>query len=291
MDPAVTVPVTAIVTAYDRIDQVLNTLRVISECRPVPSEVLVHVDGGRRDCAAAIRQAFPAVGVIESDTRVGPGGGRNKLLAAASHDIVTSFDDDSYPIDADYFGRVVEVLDRFPDAWVVDARVFHPHELIEPAADVSHWVADFSGGGCAYRRGRFLQSGGYLPLATAYGMEEVDASLRIHALGGRVVRSARLRVFHNTDLARHAHPEVTAASIINIALLAYLRYPATMWAIGVAQCLNRIRWLIGHGRRRGVLQGLAGIPRTLSMYRHERRPLSYDAVRSYLSLRRHPHAA
>lgn len=286
-----TAPVTAIVTAFSRPDDVLHTLRVLHECEPAPAEILVHVDGGQHACAAAIRQAFPSVTVIVSETRVGPGGGRNKLVAAASHDVVASFDDDSYPIDRDYFARLLSLFDRFPDAAVVDALVFHRHEAIQPDAPDALWVADFVGCGCAYRRARFLATGGYVALPLAYGMEEVDVSLRIHAMGARILRSRSLRVFHDTDLEHHASAEITAASIANIALLTYLRYPMQLWALGAGQCLNRIRWLMGHGRRRGVLRGLSAIPSTIIAHRHERQPLSRAAVRSYLALRRHPQPA
>src|SRR5688572_8601662 len=98
--------VAAIVTAYQRIDETLNTLRLLHACDPRPAEILVHVDGAQRECAARIATAFPAARIIVSDTRVGPGGGRNKMIAAATHDIVSSFDDDSYPVDRDYFDRV-----------------------------------------------------------------------------------------------------------------------------------------------------------------------------------------
>jgi GT2 family glycosyltransferase len=229
--------------------------------------------------------------VLLSDHRVGPGGGRNRMVAAASHEIVASFDDDSYPIDRDYFERVRQLFARFADAWVVDSRVFHLSQPIEPDTAESKWVADFSGGGCAYRRERYLQTGGYVPLPTAYGMEEVDFSLRLHALGGRVLRSGSLRVFHDTDLAHHADPAITSASIVNLALLTYLRYPFSMWAVGAAQCANRIQWLLRHGRRRGVWNGLISIPSAIAKHRGERDPLPGQAVRSYLTLRRAPRPA
>jgi hypothetical protein len=54
-----TADVTAIVTAYRRQDQVLNTLRILHECDPSPAEVLVHVDGGEHAFADKIRAAFP----------------------------------------------------------------------------------------------------------------------------------------------------------------------------------------------------------------------------------------
>jgi GT2 family glycosyltransferase len=281
-----TVPVTAIVTAYRRVDRLLETLKVLRGCDPRPAEILVHVDAGERVCAAAVEREFPDVPVLVSTGHLGPGGGRNRLVSAARHDLIASFDDDSYPIDRDYFSRLMDVFQQFPEAWVVGAQVFHLHQAVEPETPAAVWVADFIGCGCAYRRARYLETGGYVPLPTAYGMEEVDLSLRLHARGGRVLQSGRLRVFHDTDLSHHADPQVTAASIVNLALLTYLRYPLPMWAIGAAQCANRIQWLVRHGRRRGVLSGLAAIPATLARYRGQRRPLPWRSVRSFLALRR-----
>jgi GT2 family glycosyltransferase len=282
------VNVAAIVTAYQRVEDVLNTLRIIRDCDPAPAEILVHVDGGEQACATRIATAYPDVTVMVSDERVGPGGGRNKLIAAARQPLVASFDDDSYPLDRDYFARLMRLFDEFPAAAILDARVSHLHQPIEPDADHSEWVADFSGGGCAYRRDAFLRTGGYVPLPAAYGMEEVDVGLRLHALGGRVLRSRHLRVFHNTDLSRHADPNVTAASVRNIALLAYLRYPRWLWTVAAAQCVKRIVWLVRHRRVRGVLSGLGSIPATLARHQRRRDPVSSKALRSYWALRRHP---
>lgn len=281
-------PISAIVTAYRRVDRTLQTLRAIEACVPPPAEILVHVDGNQTACAEAIRRSHPAARVLVSDAAVGPGGGRNKMIAAARHSIVASFDDDSQPIDADYFARVAEVLDEIPAASVVGAHVYHRHDAVQPDVRTAAWVADFSGGACAYRRDDFLATGGYVPLETAYGMEEVDLALRMHAQGRRLLQTAWLRVFHDTDLARHADPVVTAASVSNIALLTYLRYPVTMWAVGAAQCLNRIWWLLGHGRRRGVLRGLRGIPVLVRRHARERQLVRASAVLSYLRLRREP---
>lgn len=281
-------PITAAVTAFTRVEQTLQTLSVLEACDPPPAEILVHVDGQHHECEAAVRRACPRARVIVSERTVGPGGGRNLLLAAAAHPVVASFDDDSRPIDRDYFARLAEVIDRVPDAAVVGAAVYRRHETVADATRTAAWTADFAGGACAYRRERFLESGGYVPLETAYGMEEVDLALRLHSRGRRVLQTPWLRVFHDTDLARHADPQVTAASIANLALLTYLRYPISMWAVGAGQIVNRIRWLLGHGRRRGVLSGLVRIPSTLRTNRGYRQTVAASAVRSYLRLRRNP---
>jgi GT2 family glycosyltransferase len=282
------VKISAIVTAYERIEQTLATLRVIQSCTPPPDEVLVHVDANRRDCEQAIRKAFPAVRVLLSEEQVGPGGGRNKLVKAARFEFVASFDDDSYPIDADYFARAAKLFAQFPDAAVICAALYHAGETIGLDERCAQWTADFSGAACIYRRQAFLDAGDYVPLPVAYGMEEVDLALRLHARGGRILTTRWLRVFHNTNLERHADPRVTAGSIANLALLAYLRYPVTLWVVGMGQCANRLLWLLRHGRRRGILKGVTMIPAHLRANHQYRLPVSRGVVRSYLALRRSP---
>ena len=280
--------ISAIVTAYERVDQTLATLRVIQNCVPAPDEVLVHVDANQVKCEDAIRNAFPEIRVLRSGDQVGPGGGRNKLIDAAQFEFVASFDDDSYPIDSDYFARARKVVDRFPDASVICAALYHAGESIGLDDRSAQWTADFRGGACIFRRSAFIKAGGYVPLPVAYGMEEVDLALRLHSRGGRILTTPWLRVFHNTDLKRHGDPHVTAGSIANLALLAYLRYPVSLWAIGVGQCANRLLWLLRHGRRRGILKGLTMIPAHLRANHRYRLPLSKRAVGSYLALRRAP---
>ena len=280
--------ISATVTAYDRIDQTLATLRVIHNCVPAPDEVLVHVDANQVECEKAIRNAFPGVRVLRSRDQVGPGGGRNKLMNAAQFEFVASFDDDSYPIDSDYFARARNLFDRFPDASVICAALYHTGESIGLDDRSAQWTADFRGGACIYRREAFLEAGGYVPLPVAYGMEEVDLAIRLHSRDGKILTTPWLRVFHNTDLKRHGDPHVTAGSIANLALLAYLRYPISLWGIGVGQCANRLLWLLRHGRRRGILKGLTMIPAHLRANHRYRLPVSNRAVRSYLALRRAP---
>ena len=280
--------ISAIVTAYERIEQTLATLRVIQSCVPRPDEILVHVDANQIECEKAIRNAFPDVSILRSSAQVGPGGGRNRLLNAAQCEFVASFDDDSYPIDSDYFERALKLIDRFPEASVICAALYHAGESIRLDDRSAQWSADFSSGACIFRRSAFLEVGGYVPLPVAYGMEEVDLAIRLHSRGGKILTTPWLRVFHNTDLKRHGDPRVTAGSIANLALLAYLRYPVSLWAIGAGQCAKRLLWLLRHGRRRGIVKGVTMIPAHLWANHRYRLPVSRKAVRSYLALRRAP---
>lgn len=280
--------ITAIVTAFERGRQTIDTLRRIYACDPAPDEVIVHVDANQSSCEREIREAFPDIHIIKSQDRVGPGGARNKLIAAAGNELVASFDDDSYPLDYDYFKRAINVCERFREAAIVCAALYHRGEVIEQDTPAAHWTADFSGGACIYRRSDFIELEGYVPLPVAYGMEEVDLALRLHDRGGKILSTTWLRVFHDTDLQRHNDPDVTANSIANLALLAYLRYPASLWWIGFGQCVNRVWWLLRHGRWRGVVEGIGMIPNYLRSHQRYRKRIRRDRVRSYLSLRRAP---
>ncbi|MEQ2005879.1 MAG: glycosyltransferase [Limisphaerales bacterium] len=279
-------PITVIVTAYQRVEQTLMTLRKLLNCQPSPDEILVHVDGNHEACAKAIRDAFPGVQVIVSEQNIGPGGARNKLIAAAKHEFVASFDDDSYPLDDDYFARVETLMAQFSEVSILNAAVYHQGETIRPDARRAEWAADFSGGACVYRRSAFLATTGYVPLPLAYGMEEVDFAVRLRAQGGRILQTTWLRVYHDTDRQRHSSPAVTSASIANMALLTYLRYPPLYWPVGLGQIFNRVRWLIPHGRRAGILSGIASIPRHCWRHRLFRKVVSLAAIRSYFQLRR-----
>lgn len=280
--------IAAIVTAYERVEQTLATLRVIQSCVPPPDEILVHVDANQSACERAIHDAFANVRIIRSAEQIGPGGGRNKLVEAAQCEFVASFDDDSYPIDSDFFARALRIFERFPEASLICAALYHAGESIGLDERSAHWTADFSGGACVFRRQAFHDAGGYVPLPVAYGMEEVDLAIRLHSQGGKILTTSWLRVFHNTDLKRHGDPRVTAGSIANLALLAYLRYPVSLWGIGVGQCVNRLLWLLRHGRRRGIVKGVTMIPGHVWENHRYRAPVSSKVVRSYLALRRAP---
>ena len=280
--------VSAVIPTYRRASQLSQTLRRLAACRPPPDELLVHVDAGDDETAEFLRTSFPEVKVLSSSERMGPGGGRNKLVAAAAHDLVASFDDDSYPMDEDYFRRVRALFDAFPDAAAIAAAITDKGKAIADARPEIGPTVHFGGGGVTYRRRDFLETGGYVALAVAYGMEEVDLCLRLTGAGKTIYFSPWLRVFHDNDLGHHASAAVTAASIANLALLVFLRYPVRFWPYGAMQVLNRIAWLVKVRRLAGIGTGIARIPMHLWRHRGLRLPVSAEAARSFLRTRRLP---
>ena len=71
----------------------------------------MHVDAGDDETRGALQPRFgDAVRWFSSDATQGPGGGRNRLIREARSPIVASFDDDSWPLDADYFALAAEMF-------------------------------------------------------------------------------------------------------------------------------------------------------------------------------------
>jgi GT2 family glycosyltransferase len=281
-----TAKITAIITAYRRIDKVINTINRILYCIPAPNEILVHIDGRENLCGSEIRKEFPEITVIESNDSVGPGGGRNKMILIAKNELVASFDDDSYPVDSDFFLRAILLFERFPNTSLIGCYIVHRHEILHDSIKNISRVGSFVGCGVIYRKDAFLRAGGYVALPLAYGMEEEDLALRLLDGGGAMLYSPWLRVFHDTELAHHREPELVAAQIANTALLAFLRYPSRRWPYGAAQTLNRAWWSFKRGRVRGVLCGFLQIPERLWRLRHLRSPVASRTLKLKLGLRR-----
>jgi GT2 family glycosyltransferase len=280
-------PVSAILPTWKRLDDLPKTLRRLQTCTPPPSEIIVHIDAGDNETGAWLAEHHPDIRVLKSTERQGPGGGRNRLLNAVSQPFAASFDDDSYPIDDDYFDRLIDAFDRHSEAGMLSSVVVHRGETTPPAEPRSEEVVDFIGCGCAYRMAAWQHVHGYLPRAVPYGIEEIDMGLQMIDAGWSIIHDYRLRVFHDTDLEHRIHPDKTAGAIENRALLAYVRYPVSYMWMGILQYLRRILWSLRSGRADGVLQGILQTPSTLRAFSDFRKPVQPATLRKAFQLRSH----
>ena len=286
-----TCDISVVIPTYQRPEDLVVAIEKITACEPCPDEIIVHIDYGdkiTKPQLESLSQSTTDIVIIQGDRRVGPGGGRNKSIKKAKHNIIASFDDDSYPLDLDYFSRLLKLFKQYPKAAVVGAAIYHRNETILPEKYEANWEHSFVGCGCAYRRELFLETGGYVELPVAYGMEEVDLSLRLYNKDWHVLVSPWLRVFHDTDLTRHGNPKITAASISNQILLTYLRYPVLLWWIGLGQMLSRILWLVRNQRFAGIGMGLVNIPGLIAKNRQYRSVVKAENLKAFLRLRRQP---
>lgn len=279
------VSVSVVIPTFKRMYSLEKTLQKIYECDPLPYEIIVHIDAGDLETQTYIEKLFSEVKLITSNTTLGPGGGRNKGIEHASCEYVASFDDDSYPIQKDYFKRLVTLLEREPLAAVIESTIYHRFEK-QPSEVFEHKICSiFTGCGVAYRKSMYQLIGGYIPINPAYGIEEVDFSIKAKAFPYIFLRTSWLTVFHDTSLNHHGSLSINSAAISNLGLLVYLRYPLAMWPYGFFQVLNRIIWSVRNKRLNGVFKGVIEIPLKCLKYRFYRKTVSKTVLNKYLQER------
>jgi GT2 family glycosyltransferase len=279
-------PVSVGIPTWGRGDRIAKTLERILECDPPPGEIIIFIDGDDKRSAEMIRALFPQVSLIVGGaTRVGPGGGRHLCISAATNPFFVSFDDDSYPVDEDFFSKVVELFEDHPDAAVVGATIWHPEETEIPRTVIFERSAEFTGCGYAMRVAAYTEVRGYLPRANAYAMEETDVAIQFFARDWKIFRSGSLRVFHETDRSHHETREITADTIANIALFGYLHYPPLGWPRAFLQVINKLLYCLKVGRFAGMASGVGRIPGVCIAFEKFRSPLPWPVVRSFLALR------
>lgn len=281
-------PVSVVIPTYNRKEMLVTTIQNILDCNPLPDEIIVHIDGNDAQSEQTIKENFSNVKILKSQVNIGPGGGRNKLIRAAKNEIVASFDDDSYPIDKDYFARLLHVFQSYPETSVVAATIYIREQPIRDDIQSTRWVATFEGCGCAYKKTDFLKTEGYMQLQWAYGAEEIDIAIQLYAQDSKIMQTDWLRVYHNTYHQHHKNFDINAANISNLALLGYVRYPLTMWGRAILQVINRVFYCVKMQRYAGIIKGITSIPSNIWSYRQHRKPVSRAALEKYFNLRKQP---
>jgi GT2 family glycosyltransferase len=261
-------------------------LEKIEECDPRPVETLVHIDRANGTLKSELNRRFPNVRVLTSSTRLGPGGGRHQCLLACNAPYAVSFDDDSYPVDVDFFGWVEQLFLRYPHAAIFGASIWHQNEPEKIRVESVGLSPSYIACGFAIRLAAYRKARGFLSRPIAYGMEETDLSVQLFAAGWDIHEVGHLRVFHDTDLKHHESSEINAGVITNIGLFVFLHFPVVRWGWGLLKVANRVAYCMRTGRFRGVCSGLLGIPIECYRHRRYRKVIAWPTLKRFLEFSR-----
>jgi len=278
-----TAPITVGIPTFGRGIRVLQVLEKLEACEPKPFEIFVYIDDADKKLAQFIQDNNPRVKILTGATRVGPGGARHRCLNAASQPFFASFDDDSWPIDSDYFSVCIKIMNQENKVAVLEASIFHQNQKEPTRKDALYETNGFTGCGHVMRVSAYRQVSGYVDRPWAYGLEERDVSMQLMASNWKIIKTSMARVFHDTGLKHHGNKEITKATIENAALLPWLRYPFYLWPIGVIQYMSVIRSLIKKKRWPGIADGLLGSFHEIWKHRKKRAPLPGAALVSILA--------
>ncbi len=279
------VPISVGIPACHRVQKLRTTLRRVLNCNPLPSEIIVHLDGNNAEILQLLESEFPQVLLLHSsEGGQGPGGARNRLAEAASFDWLANFDDDSFPCEPTFFEKAWMLIQAHPDVAVISGST--EEENLEPG---SLWLQAVYPGNChLLNREWFFRTAGYTPLPVAYNMEEVDVSLQLHQLGGLCIQAADLRVIHDHPPPQREAPHIQVGMLLNTTLFPILRYPVAGFPHAFGSVVRRFCRTIAN-RDFGVLtQFLIQVPSFIGKHMHRRCPVSPETLVSWLHLRRCP---
>jgi hypothetical protein len=262
--------------------RILSVLEKIRRCDPAPVAIIIHIDQSDGRLEAELKERFPDVDILTSSVRRGPGGGRHRCLLACKTPFAVSFDDDSYPVDSDFFATVERLFFELRRVALLEANVWHRNEPELPRTTSLTPIPSYIGCGYAIRLDVYRQMRGYLDRPVPYGMEELDLSLQLFASGCQMMRAGVLRVFHDTDLKHHHSTEITSGSIMNVALLAFLHYPMKASGLAMLQLGNKVAYCLRRGRIGGIIPGLLRIPADCWRNRMYRKPVQWKTLQRYL---------
>lgn len=279
-----TVPVAVIIPAHRRVEKLMCTLERVHACDPSPETVTVHVDGGSEEVCEAVRRRFPEVSLMVSEALLGPGGARDKMIRQSRHEWVATFDDDSYPETPDFFAHAMEDARSYPDAAVLSWDTLSE----EKAARGFHHIAVFSGCGSVFNRSWYLSTRGFLPRVVAYGFEEVDVSLQLHCLGGRVLYDPRLRVVHDHPMTEGVPLEIMAGAVMNAFLFPLARFPLPLLPVGLLAGARYALRVWRHGGGLAVREALRRLPSEIRTILPQRVAQPLSGTLGWLRLRHNP---
>jgi len=269
-----------VLLTYNRRVEVLHTLERMSALPENPA--IIVVDNGSSDgTVEAVRAAFPAVDLLQSEGNIG-GAARNLGLAHANMKYVALCDDDTW-WEPGSLGIAADLLDAHADVALICGRVLvGESQRVDPVSEVMATsplaapsclpgpsIQGFLAGAAYMRREAVLGAGGFHRHFFIGGEEELLA-LDLEAAGHALAYCDWLTVRHYPSPQRNKNERRWILER-NALWVAWLRRPLL---VAVRKTLGVLKRSVRHrGARRGLIEAAKGI----AWVRQERRRLP-DAV-------------
>ena len=282
------------ITTRNRREELRRTLGKLLELEPAADEILICADGCTDGTSKMVRQDFPSCILLENDSPRGSVFSRDRLLRTASGDIVLSLDDDSYPLDRDFFARLQLVSGEHADAAVITFREIRDGgtttDLARLPSAPARLVSAYPNCAAAMRREIYLRLGGY-PIFFEHAYEEPDYALQCYAAGYSVCFDPRLSIRHHVSPQNRGrlprHPLNARNELWSVLMRCPFPYviPVALYRIW-----RQFRYACSKGPKWAILEpawwwsAFRGIPTCL---RH-RSPIEWRVYYAWMKLARQP---
>jgi len=241
-----------------------------------------------------LRSEFPDVVLLENESSMGSVASRDRLLRAATGDIVLSLDDDSYPLAQDFFSMLADIVAAHPEAAAIsfpellDGGIFTDDSKTSQSA--GHYVPAYANCAAAMHRQFYLQQAGFPPFFT-HMYEEPDYALQCYAAGRAVWFEPSLTIRHHRSPVGRLEMRLHHQNSRNELWSVWMRCPWThlpivslfrIWRQFQYACACGPPWVL----REPVWWGLA-LAGALKCLR-ARRPIAWPIYYSWMRLARSP---
>lgn len=240
--------VTVVIATRNRREELCRTLRCLARL-PEPPPVIVADNASADGTAAAVRDRFPAVTVVEMPRNLGAAA-RNEGVRRARTPFVALTDDDSW-WEPGSLRRAAGVLKAHPRLGLIAASIIvepggqpDPINAVLAASPLPRdglpgpRVLGFLACGAVARRDAFLDAGGFSPLLFIGGEEELLA-YDLAARGWDAAYVPGVVARHQPSATRDAAGRRTFEAR-NHALIAWLRRPAGIALTITADLVRRV---------------------------------------------------
>jgi GT2 family glycosyltransferase len=291
--------VSVVIVTWNRRADLLETIQsVYEQCYP-HFEIVVADNGSEDGTVAAVRQAYPAVRVVENGSNLGVSGGRNTGIRAAQGEIIFLLDSDA-SMGRETLTTVVETFQERPEVGVIACQVLNSHtdsvdlyagRFFAESARINRasefFSYTFSDCGCAIRAAVFRRVGLFWE-ALFFGREGEDFALRTWNSGYKVLYCPQAIVYHRLSPSKRIGGGEREYRDLRNALSIYLvRYP--WWLLVCILPLKVATSLLKGLRKRclgDILRACIEIVRLSPKLLRERRPMQTAAAQHYVRLQR-----
>jgi GT2 family glycosyltransferase len=284
----------AMITTRNRREELRITLSRLLELQPQPDEILICADGCTDGTGDMIRREFPTCTLIENESPRGSVFSRDRLLRLSGADLVASFDDDSYPLDHDFFSRARHLFEKRSEVAVLSFPEIRDDGSFanssKTTSSPSHLVSAYANCAAVMRRDVYLRSDGF-PVFFGHMYEEPDFALQCYALGKVVRFEPTLTIRHHVTATERNPIRRHQLNARNELWSVWLRCP---WPWLPLVSFYRIWRQLQYAFTEGVswaiqepvwwLSALRGLPICLS----RRKPVAWTIYLSWMRLARNP---
>jgi GT2 family glycosyltransferase len=286
--------ISVMITSRDRCADLEQTLRRLAVMEPPADEVLVTVDGSADCTEEMLRREFPACRLFVNWTSLGSVASRDHMIREAAGEYIVCLDDDSYPVDEDFFVRAANVIARHPEAAVIsfpelrdDGTYASP---CETPSSRGHYASSYANCAAVMRRQDYVTAPGF-PAFFEHMYEEPDYALQCYSHGHAVWFEPTLTIRHHQSSANREPLRRHHQNARNELWSVWMRCPwPWLPLVSIFRVWRQFRYSCTQGWRSAAMEPtwwLAALGGIGQCWRH-RRPVKWSVYFRWMQLARHP---